>query len=145
MTKDHPSDTTDDLTARFEEANKEHKLVRSIGDLYVNLLRCSRSSDLLYRKAAAQSLVDLVRTLALEPKTPIEEAIDAASKRVGWKEEPEDKFDQSLNRVARAAITYLIEVSGDTKQNFLSRRTNELVGAIDAFHSVRRSGYARRG
>jgi hypothetical protein len=136
-----PSDATDDFVARFEEANKEHSLVRSIGDLYVDLLRCSRSSDLIYRKRAAQSLVDLVKTLALEPETPIEEAMDAASKRVGWKEEPEDKFEQSLNRIARAAITYLIEASGHTKQNFLSRRRGELVREIDEFHRLRLTAF----
>jgi hypothetical protein len=77
--------------AAFDEANKEYNLVRSLGDLYVGLLRCSRSPDLHYRQEAAQGLLALLRTLALRSKTPIADAVEAASKRVGWEEEPEDE------------------------------------------------------
>jgi hypothetical protein len=134
--QDH-NDNTDDLMARFDEANKEYNLIRSLGDLYVSLLRCSRSPDLHFRQEAAQGLLELVRTLALHPKTPITEAVEAASKRVGWQEEPEDEFHKSLNFIARAAITYLIEASGYSDQRLLSRRTKELVRAIDEFQRRR--------
>lgn len=128
----------EDNDALFDEATKEYAFVGHLGDLYINLLRCSRSPDEInYRHDAASSLKALIRTIALSPKTPLMEAVDKACNRVGWQNEPSDRYDQHPDHIARAAITYMIEASGYNQRRLLSRRTDELVRAIDAFDRYR--------
>lgn len=45
------------FAALVSEANKEYSVVTYLGDLYVNLLRCSRSPDHHYRVQAVESLL----------------------------------------------------------------------------------------
>ncbi len=125
------------FAALFSEMNKENSVVTDLGDLYVNLLRCSRSPDRHYRIQAVESLYAFIDTLALGPKTPLIEVVDRASKRVGWQEEPSNERDQALDRICKAAITYMIEASGYTEGRLLTKRTNELVSQIDDFNSLR--------
>ena len=124
-------------SAAFDNANKENSLVRYLGDVYVNLLRASRSHEIQYRNCAAESLVQLAKVLALKPTTPVVDAVEAACERVGWPEEPKDEFHRNLSRIAEAAITYLIEASGHTNRTLLSRRTAELVRTIADFQEFR--------
>jgi hypothetical protein len=119
------------------EANKENSVVTDLGDLYVSLLRCSRSADRHYRVQAVESLFAFLDTLALEPKTPMMEVIDRASQRVGWQDEPRNEYDQALDGICKAAITYMIEASGYNEGRLLTKRTNELVRQIDHFNSLR--------
>jgi hypothetical protein len=121
------------FTALFREKNKENSVVTDLGDLYVNLLRCSRSTDRHYRIQAAESLLAFLDTLALRPKTPLMELVDRASQRVGWQEEPSHEYDKALDRICKAAITYMIEASGYNEGRLLTKRTNELVRHIDHF------------
>jgi hypothetical protein len=125
------------IAALTKERNKEYSVVRNLGDLYVNLLRCSRSPDHLYRVEAADSLVDFLDTLALEPKTPLMEIVDRASHRVGWQKEPDSEYDKALDGICRAAITYMIEASGYNKRRLLTKRKTELVRRIDHFNNLR--------
>jgi hypothetical protein len=126
------------------EMNKEYSVVTDLGDLYVNLLRCSRSPDRQYRLQAAESLLAFLNTLALEPKTPLVEVVDGASQRVGWQEVPSDEYDQALDGICKAAITYMIEASGYTEGRLLTKRTDELVRKIDHFNSLREERRSRR-
>jgi len=132
------------IAALTVERNKEYSVVRNLGDLYVNLLRCSRSPDHLYRVHAADSLCAFLDTLALEPKTPVTEMVDKASRRVGWQEEPGDEYHQALDGICRAAITYMIEASGYTEGRLLTRRTDELVSQVERFNSLREDRRKRR-
>ena len=125
------------IAAVTAERNKEYSVVRDLGDLYVNLLRCSRSPDRLYRVQAAESLVALLDTLALEPKTPSMEVVDKASQRVGWQEMPGNQYHEALDGICKAAITYMIEASGYTEGRLLTKRTDELVRNIERFNSLR--------
>ena len=125
------------FSARVKEANKEYSIVTDLGDLYVNLLRCSRSPDRHYRVQAVESLLAFLDTLALEPKTPMMEVVDRASQRVGWQEEPSNEYDQALDSICKAAITYMIEASGYNEGRLLTKRTEELVRKIDHFNSLR--------
>jgi hypothetical protein len=95
----------------FAEANKEYSVVRELGDLYVSLLRCSRSADRNYRVQAVQSLSALLQTLSLKPETPMMEVVERASRRVALQEEPDSEYHQALGRICRAAITYMIEAA----------------------------------
>lgn len=108
------------LAALFSEMNKEN-VVTNLGDLYVNLLRCSRSPNRRYRIEAEESLHAFLETLALGPKTPLVEVVDRASQRVGWQEQPSNEYDQALDRVCKAAITYMIEASGYTEGLLVDR------------------------
>jgi hypothetical protein len=125
------------FAALTREANKEYSVVTDLGDLYVNLLRCSRSPDRHYRIQALESLLAFLDTLALEPKTPLMEVVDRASQRVGWQEEPSNEYHQALDGICKAAITYMIEASGYNEGRLLTKRTNELVRHIDHFNSLR--------
>jgi hypothetical protein len=125
------------FAALFSELNKENSVVTDLGDLYVNLLRCSRSPNRHYRIQAVESLHAFLDTLALGPKTPMMEVVDRASQRVGWQEEPSNERDQALDGICKAAITYMIEASGYTEGRLLTKRTNELVRQIDHFNSLR--------
>jgi hypothetical protein len=127
----------ENIAAVFSEANKENSVVADLGNLYVNLLRCSRSPDRFYRVQAVQSLHAFLDTLALGPKTPMMQVVDRASQRVGRQEEPSNKYEQALDRICKAAITYMIEASGYTEGRLLTKRTNELVRQIDHFNSLR--------
>jgi hypothetical protein len=129
----HPAD----LAEQMDEANKEHALVQHLGDLYVNLLKCSRSRDLSYRHDAAQSLRQLLETIALGPKTSSGEAVDLASRRVGWQVTPTNEYEAHLDRIARAAITYMVEASGYNEHRLLSKRRLALVREIDEFNEFR--------
>ena len=131
------------LVEVFAEGNKEYSVVRDLGDLYVSLLRCSRSPDRQYRVQAAESLIAFLNTLALKPKTPLMELVDKASQRVGWQERPSNEHDQALDGICRAAITYMIEASGYTEGRLLTKRTEELVRKIDHFNKRRGSRGAR--
>ena len=51
------------FAALVREANKENSVVTDLGDLYVNLLRCSRSPDRHYRVQAVESLLAFLDTL----------------------------------------------------------------------------------
>ena len=126
----------EELLALFADANKENSVVADLGELYVNLLRCSRSSDRVYRVRAVESLFAFLNTLALKPKTPMIEVVDRASQRVGWQEQPSDEYHQALDRICKAAITYMIEASGYTKGSLLTKRTKELVRQIDHFNNI---------
>jgi hypothetical protein len=128
---------TKELMAAFAEGNKEYSVVTDLGDLYVNLLRCSRSPDRLYRVQAAESLRAFLNTLALRPETPVMEVVDGASQRVGWQKEPSNEYDRALDRICKAAITYMIEASGYTEGRLLTKRTRELVRQIEYFNSLR--------
>jgi hypothetical protein len=132
------------IAALTADRNKEYSVVRYLGDLYVNLLRCSRSTDHLYRVEAADSLLAFLDTLALEPKTPLTELVDRASQRVGRQEGPSDEYDQALDRICKAAITYMIEASGYNNGGLLTRRTEELVREIDRFNYLREERRLRR-
>jgi hypothetical protein len=125
------------IAALSRIANKEYSVVTDLGDLYVNLLRCSRSPDRHYRVQAVESLLAFLDTLALEPKTPMIEVVDSASQRVGWHEEPSNEHDKALDGICRAAITYMIEASGYNEGRLLTKRANELVRQIDHFNSLR--------
>lgn len=125
------------LAALFREMNKENSVVTDLGDLYVNLLRCSRSRARHYRIEAVEGLHAFLKTLALGPETPLMEVVDRASQRVGWQEEPSNEYDQALDRICKAAITYMIEASGYTEGRLLTKRRNELVSQIDDFNSLR--------
>jgi hypothetical protein len=125
------------IAALTIERNKEHSVVRQLGDLYVNLLRCSRSPDHLYRVEATESLLAFLDTLALGPETPLMEVVDRASHRVGWQEEPNSEYDKALDGICRAAITYMIEASGYNKRRLLTKRERELVDHIDRFNNLR--------
>lgn len=127
----------EDVVALSLEANKEESVVRNLGDLYVNLLRCSRSTDRHYRVQAVESLRAFLETLALKPKMSAMELVDRASQRVGWQEQPSDKHEQALDRVCRAAITYMIEASGYMQGSLISRRRSELIRQIAEFNRVR--------
>ena len=130
----------DEYYAKYDETMKEVMYARTLGDLYVNLLRSSRSHTHAYRAEAADSLIALLKTIALTPVTTPIKAVTDASRRVGWREEPDDKMHQSLSHVAEAAITYMIEASGYSGQRLLTKRTNEFVKAIELFND----GQARR-
>lgn len=130
-------DELENISALTAEANKEYSAVRDLGDLYVNLLRCSRSSDRHYRVLATESLRQFLETLALKPQIHAMELVDRASQRVGWQEEPSGEQDRALDRVCRAAITYMIEASGYMQGSLMTRRKNELVRKIDEFNRVR--------
>jgi hypothetical protein len=121
----------------FAERNKEYSIVSDLGDLYVNLLRCSRSPDRIYRVQAVESLRAFLETLALKPQIPAMELVDRASQRVGWQEEPSSEYQKALERICRAAITCMIEASGYTQGSFLTRRVDELVRQIDEFNRIR--------
>lgn len=127
----------ENVVALTLEANKEYSVVRDLGDLYVNLLRCSRSPDRHYRVQAVESLRAFLETLALKPKMPAMELVDRASQRVGWQEEPSSEYEKALDRICRAAITCMIEASGYTQGSLLTRRRNELVRQIDEFNRIR--------
>jgi hypothetical protein len=145
MTVNDSSDACADLAARFSKANKENDFIGQLGDLYVNLLRCSRSPEVHYRVDAAESLIALVRTINdLNPETPLPEVMDKASQRVGWQERPSSEKHELLNNIARAGITYLIEASGHNERRLLTKRTDELVRAIDAFNEYREEKKLRR-
>jgi hypothetical protein len=126
------------FAALERKLNKEYFVVTDLGDLYVNLLRCSRSPDRQYRVQAVESLLAFFNTLALEPTTPMMEWVDRASQRVGWQEEPSNEYHQALNGICKAAITYMIEASGYNEGRLLSKRTSELVREIDHFNSLRK-------
>jgi hypothetical protein len=125
------------FAALSKELNKEYSVVSDLGDLYVNLLRCSRSPDRHYRIEAVESLFAFIDTLALGPKTPMIEVIDQASQRVGWQEEPSNEYDEALDGICKAAITYMIEASGYNEGRLLTKRTEELVRKIDHFNRLR--------
>lgn len=129
----------DDFFERFAELNKEATFVRSLGDLYVALLRSSRRGEPHYLYDASESLLRLLDTIALNPETPVSQAVEAASKRVGWPEEPKTAKHEALTEIARAGITYLIEASGHSGGQLLTKRTNEFIRAIDAFQEDRRN------
>jgi hypothetical protein len=127
-----------DFEQRQAEANKEYALVRRLGDLYVNLLKCSRSSgDPAYLYEAAESLRHLLETIDLGPKTTALEAVELASHRVCWQETPRQEYDQHLDRITRVAITYMVEASGYNEQRLLTKRKEALVREIDAFNEFR--------
>lgn len=129
---------TSELEARFDKANKQHALSRHLGDLYVNLLRCSRSSDSATRYDAAQSLTELLKTIALKPEIDVSRLIEEASSRVGWPVDPKDEPHRSLSAIAEAAITYLIEAAGYNHRRLLTKRTDKLVREIKDFNDSRR-------
>lgn len=131
------------LEATFVKANKEYSVVSYLGDLYVNMLRCSRSPDHHYRVQAADSLRSFLDTVALEPKTPIMEVVDKASQRVG-RQETGSEYDQALDDICKAAITYMIEASGYNEGRLLTKRKDELVRQIDDFNSLREDRRKRR-
>jgi hypothetical protein len=135
MTEDNPRPV--DLMAGFDEANKEYALVRHLGDLYVNLLKCSRSPKDSYLVEAALSLKELIETLRLSPKTTLLKAVEGASHRVCWQETPRSEYDVHLDSITRAAITYMVEASGYNEHRLLTKRKEALVRQIDAFNEYR--------
>jgi hypothetical protein len=133
------------LYAKLEkELNKEDSVVTYLGDLYVNLLRYSRSRDRHYLAEATESLLAFLDTLALGPKTPLMEVVDRASQRVGWQEQPKSEYHQALNGICKSAITYMIEASDYSGGNLLSKRATELVQQIECFISDREEKRKRR-
>src|SRR3954463_5686268 len=99
-----------ELCNRFYQMSDEYteySFVKYIGDLYVQLLRASRSrGNPQYVNGAAASLARLIDILAHKPETPLTDAVAKAAKRVGFPKHPEDEPDRSLEEVACAAITY---------------------------------------
>ncbi|MBR0944925.1 MULTISPECIES: hypothetical protein [Bradyrhizobium] len=130
-------DEVENLEAVFSEGNKENSIVTDLGDLYVNLLRCSRSQDHHYRVQAWLSLKAFLQTLALKPVTPMLEVIDRASKRVGWQKSPSDEHDRALKRICAAAVTFMIAASAESHDGFLAIRREELVRRIEHFNALR--------
>jgi hypothetical protein len=121
----------------LENHEKEYDFISQLGDLYVNLLRCSRSAAGTYQADAARSLQGLIDAIALKPTTSAIKAVSFAARRVCWQEAPRSERDQHLDRIARAAITYMIEAAGYNEQGFLTKRRDALVHEIEAFNDYR--------
>ncbi len=114
----------------------EREFKSCFAKLFVELLRAVRSPESpQYRANATAFLRTWTDILDENPITSLQDVIEFAVQKVGYRGWPKEEYDRDLLRVARAAITYLIEAGAadGAGSGLLTVREKEFRTAIDGF------------